>query len=78
MDQTIKEEAQRDAEYDYRGLCEKFGTDPAEFETQTLSVVRSFLPKCALKVLDGATGTAKYWDWLSDQLEGAEQGVTLA
>ena len=38
-----------------------------EWENQVLSVGRSFLPPCAIAVLDGNDATPEYWDFIAEQ-----------
>jgi hypothetical protein len=47
-------------------------TAAIEFEHQTLSIGREFLPACAVQVLDGGLATAEYWQWLTEQVEKQE------
>ncbi|MET0410418.1 MAG: hypothetical protein ABW217_03940 [Polyangiaceae bacterium] len=53
---------------DYIAAALARGTEPTEFETQTLSAGREFLPPAAIAVLEGAEPTSEYWAILVSQL----------
>lgn len=46
-------------------------TAAVEFEESVLQSGREFLPACALAVLDGEQPTDEYWDFLSTELNKA-------
>lgn len=53
--------------------CREIGSDEVAEENAILSVGREFLPPCAIAVLDGADGTAEYFEWLHAQTHEAQQ-----
>lgn len=64
----------REAQVSFAAFCKLLGLTAHNEEEAVLNAGREFLPRCAIKVLDGGEPTLEYYEFLTHQVRASREG----